>query len=135
MNNGEEFLSIADYIKDAIILVDQKAKISYWNPAAEKIFGYTSGEVIGKSIHELVVPNSMCREGKNRIELSVKTFAKTGVGYFTVGNVELVGCRKDGSEFPAELSISPIKKSGKWNALRRSKRHQCEKKRRARNEG
>ena len=117
MKNAEDYLRIADYIKDAIVLVDQKAKILYWNPAAEKIFGYTSGEAIGKSIHELVVPNSLCREGKNRIELSVKTFAKTGVGYFTVGNVELTGCRKDGSVFPAELSISPIKKSGKWNAL------------------
>jgi PAS domain S-box-containing protein len=117
LKNGEDFLSIADYIKDAIVLVDQNARILYWNPAAEKIFGYTSGEVIGKIIHELVVPNSFCREGKNRIELSVKTFAKTGVGYFTVGNVELAGCRKDGSVFPAELSISPIKKSGKWNAL------------------
>ena len=117
MENNEEFLGIADYIRDAIVLVDQKAKILYWNPAAEKIFGYMSGEVIGKSIHELVVPNSMCREGKDRIELSVKTFAETGVGYFTVGNVELVGCRKDGREFPAELSISPIKKSGKWNAI------------------
>ncbi len=117
MDDTDKFLNIADYIKDAIILVDQKAKISYWNPAAEKIFGYTKKEAIGKSIHELVVPNSICQEGKDRIELSVKTFAKTGVGYFTVGNVELVGCRKDGSEFPAELSISPIKKSGKWNAI------------------
>lgn len=117
LDNDKEFLSVADYLKDSIILVDQKAKISYWNPASEKIFGYTSREAIGKSIHELVVPNSMCQEGKDRIELSVKTFAKTGVGYFTIGNVELVGFRKDGSEFPAELSISPIKKSGKWNAI------------------
>lgn len=117
IDQEEKFLGITNSVRDAIILVDQKAKISYWNPAAEKTFGYTNEEVIGKSIHELVVPNSMCQEGKARIELSVKTFAKTGVGYFTVGNVELVGRRKNGTEFPAELSISPIKLSGKWNAV------------------
>jgi PAS domain S-box-containing protein len=113
----DKFLGITNSIRDAIILVDQKAKISYWNPAAEKTFGYTNEEVIGKNIHELIVPNSMCQEGKARIELSVKTFAKTGVGYFTVGNVELVGRRKNGTEFPVELSLSSIKLSGKWSAV------------------
>ena len=100
-----------------MIIVDEKAKVSYWNPAAERMLGYTTEEAIRKRIHELVVPNTMCREGKARIEQSVKTFAQTGVGYFTVGNVELVGRRKNGTEFPTKLSISPIKLSGKWNAV------------------
>ena len=47
--------------------MDEQAKVTYWNPAAEKIFGYTSEEAMGKSIHELVVPNSMCKEGIERI--------------------------------------------------------------------
>ena len=100
-----------------MILVDEETKITYWNPAAEKTFGYTSEETIGKEIHELVVPNGICKEGKERINSSVKTFAETGTGYFTVGNVELIGRRKDGTEFPAELSISPIKLYDKWNAV------------------
>ena len=103
--------------KDAMILVNEKAKVTCWNPAAEKTFGYRSEEAIGKDIHKLVVPNTMCKEGRERISSSVKLFTETGTGYFTFGNVELAGCRKDGTEFPVELSISPIKLCGKWNAV------------------
>ena len=113
----KKFYGITNSVKDAIVLVDEEAKVTYWNPAAEKIFGFLSSEVTGKSIHALVVPNSMCQEGKERIEYSVKIFGETGTGYFTVGNVELIGRRKDGSEFPVELSLSPIKLDGKWSAV------------------
>jgi PAS domain S-box-containing protein len=108
---------ISNSIKEAIVVVDDQAKVTYWNPAAEKTFGYPTEEAIGKDIHELVVPSSMCREGKERIAMSMKTFTQTGMGYFAVGNVELIGRRKDDSEFPAELSISPMKLGGKWNAV------------------
>ena len=113
----EKFRSIAEAGRDAIILVDEKGKITYWNPAAERIFGYTNKEAIGKNVHNLVVPKTMCKEGKERIKTSLDIFAETGTGYFTVGNVQLVGLRKDNKEFPAELSISPIKFDEKWNAV------------------
>ena len=103
--------------KDAMILVNEKARVTCWNPAAEKTFGYKSKEAIGKDIHKLVVPNTLCKEGRERISSSVKLFTETGSGYFTFGNVELMGRRKDATEFPAELSISPIKLRGKWNAV------------------
>jgi PAS domain S-box-containing protein len=117
MENEEKFRQITNSVKDAIILVDEDSKVAYWNPASERTFGYTSKEAIGKNIHELVVPTTMCQEGMERIEQSVKIFTETGMGYFTVGNVELNGRRKNGTEFPVELSISPIKLSGKWNAV------------------
>ena len=117
METENKFACITNSIKDAIILVDEEAKISYWNPAAEKTFGYASKEAIGKCVHELVVPKSMCLEGRHRIEQSMKIFEETGVGYFTVGSVELIGRHKNGSEFPVELTISPLKISGKWNAV------------------
>src|SRR5665647_1717118 len=117
VESEEKFRSITNSIKEAIITVDQQAKVTYWNQCAEDIFGYLSKEAIGKSVHELVVPNSTYKKGKERIEKSVKTFSQTGLGYFTVGNVELVGRHKNGKEFPAELSISPVKLSGKLNAV------------------
>jgi PAS domain S-box-containing protein len=117
MENQDNFKQITNSVKDAIIVVDEESKVTYWNPASEKTFGYSSKEAIGKNIHELVVPPSTCQEGKERIEQSVKIFNETGMGYFTVGNVELIGHHKNGKEFPVELAISPIKISGKWNAV------------------
>ena len=117
LESEEKFQGITNSIKEAIITVDEEAKVAYWNPAAENIFGYTSEEAIGKSVHALVVPKTMCKEAKARIETSVKTFNETGTGYFTVGNVQLIGQHKNGNEFPVELSISPLKLCGKWNAV------------------
>ena len=113
----EKFHSIANSVKDALILVDNETRITYWNPAAEKMFGYKSEECIGKLVHDLVVPSSMCREGKERIAESVQAFEQTGVGYFSVGTVEVMGSRKDKSEFPAKLTISPMLLDEKWNAV------------------
>ena len=117
MESENKFYQITNSVKDAIILVDEESKVMYWNPASEKTFGYTIKEAIGRDIHELVVPTSTCQEGMDRIEQSVKIFTETGMGYFTVGNVELIGRHKNGTEFPVELSISPIKLSGKWSAV------------------
>ncbi len=117
IESEEKFHGITNSLKEPIIVVGEGSKITYWNPAAAKMFGYFSSEALGKCVHDLVVPKSMCREAKERIDISVKMFDETGAGYFTVGNVELVGRRKDNSEFPAELSISPIKTGGKWNAV------------------
>ena len=115
-NREERFNGITRSIKEAVILVDEEAKITYWNPAAEQTFGYTSEEALGRGIHELVMPESI-KITKERITESIKAFSETGIGYFTVGNVEVKGRRKDGSEFPAELSVSPMKAGGKWNAV------------------
>jgi PAS domain S-box-containing protein len=117
LRSKEKFSAITNSIRDAIILVDDEARVIYWNPAAEKTFGYTTKEATGKYIHELVVPKTMCKEGKERIDISVKIFGQTGIGYFTVGDVEVLGLRKDGTEFPAKLAISPMKLDEKWHAV------------------
>ncbi|MGD1806365.1 ATP-binding protein [Dapis sp. BLCC M126] len=90
--------SILDMAEDAIISVDQNRIIQLFNQGAEKIFGYQSHQVVGQSFSQLVVwqeskfNNSV--EGKNH-----KTKHKLAV---------IIGRRKDGTEFPAEASISQI---------------------------
>ena len=117
LTSEEKFCGITSSIRDAIILVDNEANVIYWNPAAEKMFGYNVEEAAGKYIHELVVPKTICKEGQERIDISVNVFGQTGMGYFTVGNVEVLGRRKDGSEFPARLAVSPMKLGEKWHAV------------------
>ncbi len=113
----ERFRAISNSVRDAIILVNDKEIIEYWNPAAEKIFGYTRQEAVGKKVHELVVPSSMCAEGKITIESGMQQFSQTGTGKFINGNIELTARRKDGSEFPIQLSLSPMKLGNKWHAV------------------
>jgi PAS domain S-box-containing protein len=116
-DSEEKFREIADSVREAVILVDGEAKVTYWNPAAEKTFGYSSAEAIGQDIHTLVVPEITYNERKDCIAKWVKVFAQTGKGNFTAEKIEVVGRRKDGSEFTAELSISPVKLGGKWSAV------------------
>jgi PAS domain S-box-containing protein len=113
----EKFRTITNSVKDAIILIDDEAKVVYWNPAAEKTFGYSNVEANGKEVHELIVPKTMSLEGRKYIRIGLQQFADTGSGAFTNGNVELLGRRKDGTEFPVKLSITPIKLQGKWSAV------------------
>ena len=113
----KKFRAICTSARDSIILVDDQAKVTYWNPAAEKTFGYTSAEVTGKSIHELVVPLWISEEEKSHVCTGLKTFAETGAGNFIHGTIEVEGRRKNGCEFPAESSISPVKLGGKRGAV------------------
>ncbi len=109
----EKFRTIAVSANDAIIMMDDEAKISYWNPAAERIFGYSKEEAIGKILHELIV--SMGQHAD--FSKGFRRFWETGEGPVIGKTLELAGIRKDGTEFFAEHSISAVKVKGKWNAI------------------
>ncbi|HHT9136538.1 MAG TPA: sensor domain-containing diguanylate cyclase [Candidatus Wunengus sp. YC60] len=109
----EKFRTISTSAKDAIIMIDNDGKISFWNEAAEKIFGYTSQEVVDKELHPLIVP-------QRYLEAFRKGFSKfktTGEGPVIGKTLELMALRRDGSEFPVELSLSALKIKNKWCAL------------------
>lgn len=89
---------------DAIISVDQKGKVIDWNPAAEKIFGYSRELVLGRDILELIEPRStveLQRRGLAR-------FFQTGRGRLFGQRIEAAAMRANGAEFPVELTITRI---------------------------
>ena len=98
---------------DAIILIDNNEKISLWNKASEKIFGYTKEEVLQKNLHELITPEKYRQIAHNAFSY----FKNTGKGDALNKMVELEGLKKDGTVFPIELSLSAIRINNKWNAL------------------
>lgn len=68
--------SITESANDAVILLDSRGLVTYWNTAAEFIFDYKKSEMLGKNLHEILVPEKylgMHREG-------FKKFIKTGKG-------------------------------------------------------
>lgn len=94
---------------DAIISFDEEWNVVLFNPAAEKIFLCTIGEVLGKSIHQFI-PERF----RNACDDHVGQFAASGPPFLKLGaRTDIVGLRSDGEEFTAEASILQVEVSGK----------------------
>jgi len=108
----EKFRAMAASAQDAIIMMDNEGNISYWNEAAERMFGYKKDEIIGKHLHRTLAPERFYESYLK----GFKKFQITGEGAAVGKTLELAAVRKDGTEFPIELSLSAVKLKGKWNA-------------------
>ncbi|MDP8202451.1 MAG: PAS domain-containing sensor histidine kinase [Candidatus Tenebribacter burtonii] len=109
----EKFRTITNSANDAIVMIDNRGKINFWNRAAEVIFGRKSGEVIGKSLNSVLTPEGY----KEAFQKGFGKFKHTGKGNVIGKTIEMYAQYKDGSEFPVELSITGIKINGQWNGL------------------
>ncbi len=105
--------AITDSAFDAIVMMDALGHVSYWNPAAERILGYTSSEVIGQDLHGLIVP-ARYRDGFNAGFLR---FQQTGQGAALGKTHDLEAIHKDGQEIPVQISLSAIETNGAWHAV------------------
>jgi diguanylate cyclase (GGDEF)-like protein/PAS domain S-box-containing protein len=90
---------------DAIVTIDQDGKLVEFNPAAELTFGYERGQVMGKPMAELIIPPRL-RDAHHR---GLAHYLTTGEGPVLGKRLELEAIRADGTEFPIELAIRPIK--------------------------
>src|SRR5208283_615246 len=104
--------TITDFANDAITMMDNKGNISYWNPAAELILGYTSAEAIGRNLHELITPERFLPA----YLAAFPEFQKTGQGNAIGKTQELAARRKDGREIDVALSLSAVKIKGAWHS-------------------
>lgn len=89
---------------DAIVSVNSSGKIIEWNTQAEKIFGYPIKEVLGKRPGDLLVPERY----KESFNSGISGFLKSGEEIDLNNRMELVAERKNGEEFPVELTIFPL---------------------------
>lgn len=104
--------AITESTLDAIILMDDKGNTLFWNPAAERIFGYNSSEVMGKNLHKLLAPAKYHTEHHS----GFNEFLESGKGKAIGKTIELFALRKGGEEFPIELSLSGFQVNGRWHA-------------------
>ncbi len=94
--------AITQSAQDAIITADPTGTVRFWNSAAERTFGFTAEEAVGRNMMHLIVPPEY-HEAKRR---GMALFARTGRGAAVGKTLELEGLRKDGSRFPIEISVS-----------------------------
>lgn len=99
-----KFRSVAQSATDAIISIDSTGNIISWNRGAQIIFGYAEEELLGKSV-TILMPEIY----KDNHLRGLKRVNSTGKTRIIGKTVEFAGLRKDGSEFPLELSLSTWK--------------------------
>ncbi len=98
---------------DAFILIDDEGRVIEWNPAAERMFGYTREEILGRNLHETLVPQRF----RGAYRHAWPRFRQTGEGEAIGRTLELVALRRDGQEFPVELSLSSMDVNGQRQAV------------------
>jgi PAS domain S-box-containing protein len=86
---------------DAVVVMDAGGAVRAWNPAATTMFGYRPEEAIGREVAELVIPGPLREAHRNALSRYLSSGEPTILGR----RIALNAIRRDGSEFPVELSI------------------------------
>ncbi len=94
--------AILDSAFDAIISMDEDGRVINWNKRAETIFGWSSSDIIGKTLSDTVIPPRFWES----YEKGLERFLATGKSKVINQQIEIFALHKDGYEFPVEISIS-----------------------------
>lgn len=108
--NEERFRLTVNTALDAVIGMDATGRIVQWNPQAEIIFGWSRAEVIGGNLAETIIPPEL-REAHRH---GLRHFLETGEGPVLDTRIEVTALRRDGTSFPVELAITPLKTEGTY---------------------
>ena len=89
---------------DAVVTMDRTGRVVEWNPQAETIFGYSRDEAVGRALAELIIPARL-REAHAK---GMQRYLSTGEHQILGRRIEIEALRKNGSEFPVELTVIPL---------------------------
>ncbi|MGC3959535.1 MAG: PAS domain S-box protein [Verrucomicrobiota bacterium] len=107
-DGAERVRAVINSALSAVVVIDSDGLIVDWNKRAEQMFGWSHAEAIGRDLGETIIPHRH-REAHRR---GMKHFLGTGEGPALGRLIELSALRRDGAEFPVELSISPVNNDG-----------------------
>ncbi len=101
--SSNELQALLDAAVDAVVMIDHRGIMSAFNRAAERMFGYDTNELLGQSVNMLMpVPD------RSEHDSYLDRYARTGVPHIIGVGREVEAMRKDGSRFPAFLSVGQV---------------------------
>ncbi len=98
---------------DAIIMMDDRARVTLWNPAATRLFGYTEEAAMGRNVHDLIMPNNY----SDAYQPALINFLNRDQREVLARTVEVNARCQDGREIPVELSLSGVDINGHRHAV------------------
>jgi two-component system cell cycle sensor histidine kinase/response regulator CckA len=97
---------ILDAALDAVVVADAAGVIKEWSPQAEQVFGWTRAEIIDQRLADTIIPH----EHRQAHTDGLARFVRSGSGSFVNRRLELAALRKDGTRFPIEITITPLRR-------------------------
>ncbi|MFE8072572.1 PAS domain S-box protein [Marinobacteraceae bacterium S3BR75-40.1] len=101
---------LLDAALDAVVVMDVKGRIIYWNAQAEQVFGYPPDEAMGRSMLDLIIPP----QHRARYQEGLRRFLASGYSPLLNRRVEMSALNKVGTEFPVEMAVFPLFKEGQY---------------------
>lgn len=100
--------AVLDTASEAIVFADREGVIRFWNPGAERLFGFTAAEAVGRSL-DIIIPEPQ----RARHWTGFRRVMETGQSHYGQGDVLAVpGLRKDGTRISLEFTIVPLHDQG-----------------------
>lgn len=106
-SSEERWRSIVESAVDGIVVIDAQGQIEAFNPAAERLFGYTESEVLGRNVTLLMPPPY-----REEHDGYLARYLSTGEAHIIGIGREVIGLRRDGTTFPVHLSVGEMSVAG-----------------------
>jgi PAS domain S-box-containing protein len=109
-SSEEQLRLIINAAMDAVITMNADGRITNWNSEAEKTFGWTPEEALGRRLYDVILPLRFRADHERELQ----RFLVTGEGTILRQRTEMTALHRDGHEFPAEVATSPVRFGGQW---------------------
>jgi PAS domain S-box-containing protein len=113
LESEAKFKAISEAAQDGIIMMDPEGRVSFWNPAAGRIFGYEPGEILGQNLHQLIAPAADLEKFRN----AFPDFVANGEGKVVGTTIQVRAFTKDRREIHVELSLSKVQFQNGWHGI------------------
>lgn len=108
-----KLMAMSQAVEDALIMIDSQGLVRFWNPAAEKLFGFSADEALGIEFHGFAVPE----EARDRARKGLLEFARTGRGDVFGSTIQTTALNRFNKTFPVEVTLSSFQVDDEWFAV------------------